>query len=368
MKKNYKPGLLKKGVFSVIPLFLLLLFAEVFLRVFRPNLTTKSKFAIVSVFEKFHSPNPFNQSSDRSIRMRERQPEFFQCITPNYEQLSNSDALIEKEYCLTTDSNGFIQPSRIHSSPEISIVFLGGSTTECEFVSEKVRFPYLTGRLIESKLDKKTNSYNAACSGNNIMHSIDLLLHKVIPINPDIVVLMHAVNDWNVLVGEKTYWNSHHSKSLIIDPRSESIFKKKNGSISESDTAENYNLERIVFEYFQAQNLFVDICERYHIQPVLMTQSSRFTNEGDEIIHKGIRKFNKERGYSYSDSKLLQDTLNSITRTTAIQRGILLIDLDKEIPKTKEFMYDIVHYHDQGSKAIAAIISDSLISRFKWNR
>ena len=74
-------------------------------------------------------------------------------------------------YTIDTDGNGFIKPSTIHENPDVTIVFLGGSTTESMFVKPENRFPYRVGRILEKNLGVKINSLNAGKSGNNSMHS-----------------------------------------------------------------------------------------------------------------------------------------------------------------------------------------------------
>lgn len=44
----------------------------------------------------------------------------------------------------------------------------------------------------------------------------------------------------------------------------------------------------------------------------------------------------------------------------------MVIDLDKEIPHTKEFMYDIFHFNDNGSKLASEIISKKLLDIIRW--
>ena len=129
----------------------------------------------------------------------------------------NYDTLVAKKYLLRIDNDGFIVPSKKYANPDMSIVFLGGSTTECRYVAEDHRFPYLTGVLLEQQTGIKINSYNAARSGNHSLHSLDILLNKVFPIKPDIVVMLDNINDLVVLLYESSYWNHKSSKPVIFD-------------------------------------------------------------------------------------------------------------------------------------------------------
>ena len=126
----------------------------------------------------------------RHIRLREQRPMTIRYFTPTDEEMKATDSLIRKEYRLQIDEDGFIYPSRIHDKPDLKIVFLGGSTTECIYVEEKNRFPYLVGRLLENE-HRKVNSYNSGFYANNTLHLIDILLNKIIPLNPNIVVMWY---------------------------------------------------------------------------------------------------------------------------------------------------------------------------------
>ena len=67
------------------------------------------------------------------------------------------------------------------------------------YVTPDNRFPHLTAIKLEQTLGLKVNGINAALSGNNSMHSLLLLLGKVVPLRPNFVVLMHGINDIGTL-------------------------------------------------------------------------------------------------------------------------------------------------------------------------
>jgi hypothetical protein len=67
--------------------------------------------------------------------------------------------------------------------------------------------------LLEKKSGLRVNAYNAAMAGNNSLHSINILLNKVIPLQPNIVFMMHNINDLAILLHEDSYWNKNKYKS-----------------------------------------------------------------------------------------------------------------------------------------------------------
>ena len=124
-------------------------------------------------------------------------------INKNYEN---------KKYKLRTDKNGFILgPKDKLETEKIDFIFFGGSTTECIFVDESLRFPYLLSEKLEHKNGKRVNTLNAGVSGNHSLHSLINLVAKGLE-KPKFAVLMHAANDMGTLLITHTYWQDHPKK------------------------------------------------------------------------------------------------------------------------------------------------------------
>ena len=98
------------------------------------------------------------------------------------------------------DDQGFLLPKSKHKDPDLTLAFLGGSTTYLAEVQPKDRFHYLIGNELEKRLNIKVNSLNAAVFGADTSHTINTLYNKVLPQKPDYVLIMHAVNDLNKLL------------------------------------------------------------------------------------------------------------------------------------------------------------------------
>ena len=133
-------------------------------------------------------------SNERHIKLREHSP------VRTYETYKKYENLENEKHVISTDKDGLIEPSMVHKNPDLQIFFVGGSTTECETVSPELRFPYYSGRLLEKKLGHKVNSDNAAKSGNTSVHSINIVINKLLALKPDMIVMMHNINDLNFLL------------------------------------------------------------------------------------------------------------------------------------------------------------------------
>lgn len=286
----------------------------------------------------------------RFVNLRENTPNIHETRSPTYDK--------DKNYKFETDENGFVKPSKLHENSDLNIFFLGGSTTECEMVDEPYRFPYLTGRILEEKTGKKINSYNAGKSGNNSIHSINNLVNKVIPLRPNIVVRMEAINDLSTLLYEATYWNKNVSRSnLACFSKKSSNLRKFNNEWEQSPFRDKIldkdHQEKIKAEQRKILNLFIAITKSSGAMPVLMTQANKIVGNSNFTLDRGDEIFAKTYQKLYAD-------FQNIAREVAKENNVLLIDLEKEIPGTDEYLYDPVHLNNEGSKLAAEIIAKKL--------
>lgn len=291
-------------------------------------------------------------NSKRNIELRELKPNRDYIRIP----IQKFETLEYKEYHLRTDKDAIIKPSFVHKDPDLQMFFLGGSTTECETVDEEFRFPYLTGRNLEKALGIKVNSDNAARSGNNSLHSINILVNKLLPYNPDIVIMMHNINDLSTLLYEGSYWNDNH----IIAPI---ICAHKNNKIINNDEWGNSvwknkvindpkEQDRLVEQYRQNLQLFVNICLAKKIIPVLLTQPNRVVKDPEFTTNRG-----KDVDAVYQ--KLYKRFSQTIKQVGA-QNNVLVIDLENKVPADKKYIYDSVHVNKAGSIMEADEISKQL--------
>lgn len=341
-------------------------------------------------------PNVFHPGIKRYIILRETRPLYSDIIVPSQITMDLSDNLIQKGYRFHIDENGFIMPSKIHPNPQVSLAFFGGSTTECCYLEEQNRFPYLAGRLVEKKTGLRINSYNAGKGGNTSLHSLDVLLNKVIPVKVDLAIWLHNVNDLSVLLYEKTFWtkNPYRSPWVVIPPTFKSAMKKMEEGFHilrditiplltrQIETLAHRLFGRrlgtdefkktrgrkvkidqafLVSEFTMNLQTFVNLCRARHITPVLMTMESRFSSEPDDFIRKSVQDtVGAGLGLSYAEFKELFDLFNQTIRDVGAANGILVIDLARKVPQKKELMYDSVHFNDTGSQLASEIIAQEL--------
>lgn len=330
----------------------------------------------------------------RYINLREYQPNLNVVDIPPDKALREADGLEKKAYRVRTDAQGFILPYNRYAKPDLELIFLGASTTACIYVEEENRFPYLVGNLLEQQTGKQVTSINSGVGGNNSLHSLDILLNKLIPLKPDAVVLLHNINDLVALIYDKTYWSKNPTRQPIIDYKlykdltglkaistlardtyipnlhvafrslSKKLFGKK---AREDDEFAHVRGKQIVFDAAQIlaefeMNLqtFINICRARRITPVLMTQFNRYKADPDPKIREAMQGFESESKISALKFKEIYDKFNEAVRQVGRSNGVLVIDLARLIPQEAEYMYDVVHLKTAGSRLAARIISEHL--------
>jgi lysophospholipase L1-like esterase len=333
--------------------------------------------SVVAVLEiycgfKYYKYRDTLRETSRAIRLKENYP--------NSDYIISGSKAGKKDVRYRTDNNAYVYPSAIHKNPDIKIFFIGGSSVECRLVDEDKRFPYYSGRLLEKLTGKKINSYNSGVSGNNSLHSINILINKILPEKPDYVVFMHNINDVSTLLHAGTYWNKNKYRSPIINfkeniltydvclPKNkfvknfipyislvmfpttfESECEEINNNDEWAENSESAHIDTVEFmsEFKKNITTFILICKIRNITPIIMTQASNF-------------------GFDSKNNSLLSQYLhgkfNDIIRETAKETDVMLIDLAKEFSDKKYYFFDQIHYNDSGSIAVSKFIAEHLSS------
>ena len=143
-------------------------------------------------------------------------------------------------------------------------------------------------------------------AGTNTLNCIDILVNKVLPLKPRVVVFMENINDLSTLLYEGTYWNKntwrspiqtlHKKESLglllkeIYIPNLTAAYKNLTLTLlrGEQDQFAAYRGKKpqvdkgkLNQEFAMNLQTIVDICKVRGIIPVLMTQANRITDRPD---------------------------------------------------------------------------------------
>lgn len=341
----------------------------------------------------FAKAEPDFHFQHRTIHLTEYPANADFSVYPPDHVMSTVQDLEYKEYRLRTDPYGFIvgEDDLHHFGEQIDILFFGGSTTECFFVDEDKRFPYLSGRLMTEKFGERISVRNAGLMGKNTLYSTMDLLVRGTQANPKIVVLLHNINDLVQLLYVKGYFDGPETRRLITDPEPEAkrglitrIWERTRNTIfpniyreiseaffaDESDVDEwkgwrdvpNVDFEDAKHQFRSALKSFVSISHSYGYEVVLLTQFNRLV-EGEDYIREGYYA-TQVAGLSHTEFFAFYHEFNQVIRDVANEMNTELIDLAVQIPSTREFMYDGVHLNNTGSILAAEIIAESILELY----
>lgn len=336
-----------------------------------------------------------NNIDFRYVELREHKPNSVIMQRPYENYLSYSNTLVDTIYEMRIDSDGFIKGAQEINKDNVDIIFFGGSTTECEFVSESIRFPYLVGQKLNDKTGKPLKTLNGGRSGNNSIHSLIQMMSKGLPYRPKFMVILHNINDLTGLTQSGSYWKAPPSRSIIkryelqnnrvrgvlretknlLIPNiyqiiSNRMKKKLNDRRDEwldfrpiKKLAIDERFESMKKDFESSLRSFIAISRIWGSIPVLMTQASRHDlNNVDEKIEQAYEFWTQEFGYQKFVELYME--FNEIIRMVAKEEDVVLIDLDKQVPKIPKYIFDEVHFNNEGSKLAAEIISTSLINNY----
>ncbi len=311
--------------------------------------------------------------------MREHSPDSLRHLSFSDEPAPEQSGRI---YRLAIDGHGFIMPGALHQDPDVTLVFLGGSTTECLMMEDDHRFPCRVGALLEGSTGLEVNAYNGGISGNHSLHSINVLLNKVLPLRPQIVVMMHNINDLVVLMHEGSYWNNNPTRSIIEVIGGYRVFrifknllipnlyeKMRTLRLRPPDEFARVRGRKIIIDedwmlgQFEANlQTFLEICRAREITPVLLTQNSRFKEHPAPEVEAQTSLLALDNPFKYQAFRRLHMLFNGSIRTVGAKNGVMVIDLAGEVPQEREYIYDSVHLSRRGSDLVSAIIADRLMS------
>ncbi len=272
-----------------------------------------------------------------------------------------------------TNGLGTIVHGKVPTAGEdvVRILFLGGSTTEGNEVDEAFRFPGLVGDLLSEGSETRFIGLNLGVRGNTSRDSVNLLINHPAVRQADYVVLMHNINDRLFLslqgsydamlnrIGQTSWavvkvsvsgaiaslWDylSHRSNMLFLlryKVLNENPWTGEHAAAVVDERAIDYSDPHFADSeraFRDNLRLYVAIANALGKRPILMTQP--------------IGRPAKEH-----------DKFNAVIRSFAQESDTLLIDLDASLPKDRRWLFlsDDIHLNNQGSRAIAELITENL--------
>lgn len=278
----------------------------------------------------------------------------------------------------TKNKLGFRGPEWKEDEKGRKIICMGGSGTECFFLSDGKDWPnLLLAELQKNHPDIWLN--NAGRTGNSVYDNLALLKKKILKLKPDYIYLMCGLDDIGrsqkkKISGEKSWFhvfynflelpkafkaifkngqNSHQNNFEILDLAKAEVHEMSDTQILQRIAQE----QPLISDYKKYLQEMVEICKSNDIKLILISQVILFADEKDPVsdVRLGNLKIGDINGRTEA---LLLKQYNKATFEIADSNSLTFINLSARLPKDSRYFYDGFHFTKDGAEMVAHIIFD----------
>lgn len=307
---------------------------------------------------------------------------------------------LDKKIVNTRNAAGFRGPEiPDRFNDYLSIVTVGGSTTECRFLSDGRTWPFLVGKLLERDFPNLWIN-NAGMDGHSSFGHQVLLQDHLVKVKPKIIMFLIGINDVEndqptfhdklntrgAFPSLKHYlYNNSEVLNLLIN-----LFRgwkaQKHNNTTQRFTPPHKNKTLLIPDSVIAKRLLqqneylpdyqrrieqlIDTCRTYGIEPIFITQPDLYGNGIDSITKADLAAAKIEDGMNGKLMWKMLEVYNSKTRLICSEKKVALIDLALQMPKNSWYYYDHSHFTNEGAQKVAEIVAGELelILRDKYPR
>ena len=336
------------------------------------------------------APDPFAESKvprpDINQYIKSEFPKHLRLVTQPEDGLPG----MKGPNVFTTNNMGFRGDDLIMPKPanELRIFMVGGSSTECLYLDDARTIT----RVLQDKLSREPANnltvkvYNAGKSGDAIDDHCSMIVHRIVHLQPDVIILFAGVNDLTRSIRNYDYLHylpdtppdrfrylkylatesqiGRHFYYLINRP-SQDVTQvlqeihlrrqvKQDAQLCNSLPVSGYRPRIDLNAYLNYLKTIAGVARSHGIKLVLMTQPATWNGPGNSNLQEWqwllCRSGTRYRA-EFMDEALT--ALNDQTRQVALEYSLPLYDLAKTIPKSSEFFYDDVHFNDRGAQEAA---------------
>ena len=279
----------------------------------------------------------------------------------------------------------------------LTVVTVGGSTTECLEIAEDKTWPHVLGVDLQRDFNKLWLDNAGFCGQSTYGHYI--LMHDFIDkLQPKVAVFLIGINEvgvsgpreFDTRMGTKISFRSLDKFLAAMAYRSEVAsmflnlyryyFPKSVQAIGERDMGEldlttlpqlklseaqkaallKTHAEKYVPAYEARLRRLLKITEDHHILPVLLTQPVVYGKAIDDVTGLDLGKIVVANGMNGEVGWQVLELYNDVTRRVGAEEHLLVIDEAREMPKSSRYYYDLMHFSDAGAEVFADIAARHL--------
>lgn len=260
------------------------------------------------------------------------------------------------------------------------IVCVGGSTTwGWDSYSDELTWPALLQKSLNAAGNfaegvQRVEVINAGVPGYTLMESFVNLKMRVLPLDPDLVIVYHAANDARLIARGDVLPDYTHARRVWSEPappsglegalawsRLYALLSGSDGSAPELDNILHVpDFEALPIREADELDEGLEIVRTTLREMVALTRA-----HGAEILlttfawsHDPHPKPNMQAWMDHQVAAM--ERVNEVIRSVAESEGTRLVDLNADGPRTREDFTDIIHLTDAGRRKLAATLAKSL--------
>lgn len=301
---------------------------------------------------------------------------------------SRSDQL-EAHVVHTKNSLGFRGPEPpADFASWTTIVAVGGSTTECFYLGDGKTWPERLGARLQGEV-RKVWVDNAGLDGHSSFGHLLLTRQAIVPLRPKVALYLAGLNDMftdaphdldRVRVDPAEVLADHSAlaatllnlyrwkKTRAIEdlgsmPKPVALRDRPRYDMRAAEAARLWAEQEPRLAGFRRRlEQLVAVDREHHIEPVLITQPTLL---GGIDARTGLDTRPMEvEVWQHVDGAFawrLLERYNDVTREVGRDRGVLVVDLARQLPKDSGYFYDFFHFTDAGADRVGAIVHDGLL-------
>ncbi|MEM7356990.1 MAG: SGNH/GDSL hydrolase family protein [Acidobacteriota bacterium] len=256
----------------------------------------------------------------------------------------------------------------------LTLVFLGGSTTENYAFPRPETFPGLIAEHLRGRLGRPVRVFNAGMSAATTGTSLGRLQHQVLDLEPSLVVVMHGIND--LVFGFHPSFRTdgrHLQRPPEADRQPRSYLldwlrlrRSRNQAMKPAALGPRRSIEH--FDDFLALRVFernlrsmAAIATAHEVPILFLTQATRYRltpEPGDRTSFRLATAVAAQGGLPPDIPSLARgmSAFNAAVLELPAAPGVHVFDLAAQVPLSEELIYDECHFTRAGNQRVAEVL------------
>lgn len=302
--------------------------------------------------------------------------------------------LLDERLVHTKNSLGFRGPEPpADFENALSVIAVGGSTTECFFLSDADAWPAQVGAQL-SRHFKQVWLNNAGLDGHSTFGHLQLMREYVTGLHPKFVTILAGINDMfadapngydkapvqsalsnlarysEIAALAMAVWR--HEQTLEIRdlgamPRPINLHDAVYHTLENSEAAGPSQASHLEEQtrlngYRRRLEELVDLARANRMEPILITQPALFGPAVDDVTGVDLGKVTTQFDATLTGALAWAalERFNDQMREVGRDKSVAVVDLAHLMPKSSRFYYDFLHFSKAGAAKVAELVAGEM--------